>query len=116
MKLIKTSHSSSGEYYENGHMYPASMGSVSMEVAPENHNAAIYWKHYYANLGNMKEQISREEYLSLLGKILASHGTNHPTYGCKMSVWMNVEQCEGSGYDWTGRNAMPINFGLGRRG
>lgn len=116
MKVIKVSHSSSGSYYEGGHMYSASMGHVTMEVLPESHNATLYWKHYYANLGNMREQISRDEYLNLLGKILATHGTNHPKHGCKMSVWMNVEQHLASGYDWSGRDAHPINFGLGRRG
>lgn len=112
MKATKVSHSSSGSYYEGGYMYSASSGHVTMLVRED--GMARYELHYYGNLGNLYHEISREEYLTTLARILATEGTNHPTYGCKMSVWMSTETVDVREDDW--KDPKPLNPNARRRG
>lgn len=99
MKVSKISHSSSGEYYHGGHMYRASGGSVAMLVRED--GLIRYELHYYANLGNMVQEITRAEYLSTLAQILASEGTKHHEWGCVMSVYVSISSPSFYAGDWT---------------
>jgi hypothetical protein len=105
MKATKVTHSSCGSYYEGGYRYPASAGSVSMLVRED--GMVRYEHHYYANLGDMKQEITRDQYFKMLGDILATEGTKHPKYGCEMRVWMSTSTVDVYESDW--KDPQPLN-------
>ena len=84
-------------------MYSASCGCVSMLVRED--GLIRYRLHYYANLGNMVQEMTRAEYLATLASILATEGTNHPTWGCKMSVFVRVSSPSFYASDWADAEA-----------
>lgn len=105
MNSTVISHSASGEYYEGGHMYSASSGCVSMTIRED--GLVRYEKHYYANLGNMCQELDRAEYLKMLASIIAAEGTKHPSHGCTMKVYVSVRKTD-SVYagDWVKQEAV----------
>lgn len=100
MNSTSVSHSASGQYYEGGHMYSASSGCVSMTIRED--GLVRYEKHYYANLGNMVQEITREEYMKMLSDIVAAEGTKHSRHGCTMKVYVSVNKnVDVYAGDWT---------------
>ncbi len=110
MNSTVISHSSSGEYYEGGHMYPASSGNVVMIIRED--GLVRYEHHYYANLGNMKQEIDRETYLKMLADIIATEGKTHERHHCTMKVYVSVDRNVSvySG-DWTKQEAAVKTMG-----
>jgi hypothetical protein len=58
-----------------------------------------YEHHYYANCGNMRQELTRADYLKMLASIVAAEGTKHPRHGCTMKVYVSVNK-NVSVYDW----------------
>ena len=114
MNSTSVSHSASGEYYENGHMYSASSGCVSMTIRED--GLVRYEHHYYANLGNMVQELDRAEYLKMLASIIAAEGTKHPSHDCTMKVYVSVTRKENVyADDWTKQEAAVKNMGKRER-
>jgi len=97
MNSTSVSHSASGQYYEGGHMYSACSGCVSMTIRED--GLVRYEHHYYANLGSMRQELTRADYLKMLTDILAAEGTKHPRHGCAMKVCVTVNK-NVSVYPW----------------
>ena len=97
MNATEISHSASGQYYENGSMYSASSGCVSMTIRED--GLVRYEHHYYANLGDMRQELTREDYFKMLADIVAAEGTKHPRHGCALKVYVSVKK-NVEVYDW----------------
>ena len=82
----------SGKYWENGAYYYASGGSYSMR------SDGKYFHHFYANLGNMVEEVTAEAFTNAVNDMNARNGKKHPTYGCEMNLYITSRQTDSHGY------------------
>ena len=76
------------KHFECGYIQTHHSDSVSMIIRED--NLVRYEKHYCTINGSMTAEISRKEYLRLLGDIISTEGKDHPYYHSKMTVYVSV--------------------------